>query len=59
MLPSITWIKPKIYENCKKKFQVLESKCNAFASIFFLIQMIWHKLLWEAKGRLEMPMKKI
>jgi hypothetical protein len=26
--------------------------------VFFQVQMIWHKLFWEAKGRLEMPMKK-
>ncbi len=23
------------------------------------VQMIWHKLFWEAEGRLEMPMKKL
>jgi hypothetical protein len=26
--------------------------------IFFQVQMIWHKLFWEAKGRLKMHMKK-
>ncbi len=24
----------------------------------FQIQMIWHKLLWETKGKLEMPIEK-
>jgi hypothetical protein len=26
--------------------------------VFFQVQMIWHKLFWEAKRRLKMPMKK-
>jgi hypothetical protein len=26
--------------------------------IFFLVQMIWHKLLWKARGMLKMPMRK-
>jgi hypothetical protein len=26
--------------------------------VLFEVQMIWHKLFWEVRGRLEMPMKK-
>jgi hypothetical protein len=26
--------------------------------VLFQVQMIWHKLLWKARGMLEMPMKK-
>jgi hypothetical protein len=26
--------------------------------VFFEIKMIWHKLFWEARRRLKMPMKK-
>jgi hypothetical protein len=33
-------------------------KNDLIVGVFSQIQMIWHKLLWEAKGRLGMPMKK-
>jgi hypothetical protein len=26
--------------------------------VFFQVHMVWHKLFWEAKRSLEMPMKK-
>jgi hypothetical protein len=26
--------------------------------VFYEVQMIWHKLIWKARRRLEMPMKK-
>lgn len=34
-----TWNEPKICGSLKKKVQVLESRCNVFASIWFFFQL--------------------
>ncbi len=38
--------------------EVLSGIENTFG-VFFQVQMMLHKLIWKARGRLKMPMKKI
>jgi hypothetical protein len=46
--------KAKIIPNLLKNDVIVEDTFE----VLFQVQMIWHKLFWKARGRLEMPMKK-